>query len=134
MSDRENFHRNYNLCVCVLSSSFKLLDLWPELDGEMRREHPEIYGENGMPFWPRTLVVYAQWVPFDKKDVCNMAWFDRLSKDSIFNLGVQEKPMSQLTGDWIFRNVREFDHPYVKRAYLTKSTTLGKDGLRLRVT
>jgi hypothetical protein len=36
--------------------------------------------------------------------------------------------MSALTGEWIFRNVREFDHPYVKRSYLTKSTTLGKDG------
>ncbi|KAJ9664963.1 hypothetical protein H2201_005015 [Coniosporium apollinis] len=128
MSDNENFPRNYDLCISVLSSSFKLLDLWPELDGQMRREHPEIYGENGMPFWPRTIVVYAQWVPFDKNDVCDMAWFDRLSKGSIFDQGVQQKPMSKLTGDWIFRNVREFDHPYVKRTYLTKSTTLGKNG------
>jgi hypothetical protein len=128
MSSNENFPRNYDLCVSVLSSSFKLLDLWPELDGRMRIEHPEIYGENGMPFWPRTIVVYAQWVPFDKSDVCDIAWFDQLRKDSIFDQGVQQKPMSALTGEWIFRNVREFDHPYVKRSYLTKSTTLGKDG------
>ncbi|KAL5351769.1 hypothetical protein ACLOAV_003630 [Pseudogymnoascus australis] len=128
MSDNENFPRNYDLCISVLSSSFKLLDLWPELDGHMRKEHPEIYGENGMPSWPRTIIVYAQWVPFGKNDVCDMAWFDRLSKDSIFDQGVQQKPMSELTGDWIFRNVREFDHPYVKRTYLTRSTTLARDG------
>lgn len=56
-----------------------------------------------------------------------MAWFDRLRKDFNYYQGVQQKPMSELTGDWIFRNVREFDHPYVKRSYLTKSTTLGKN-------
>ncbi|KAF2834333.1 FAD-binding domain-containing protein [Patellaria atrata CBS 101060] len=128
MSDDENFPRNYDFCISVLSSSFKLLDLWPELDGRMREEHPEIYGENSIPFWPRTIVVYAQWVPFEKNDVCNMDWFNRIRKGSIFNQGVEEKPMSKLTGDWIFRNVREFEHPYVKRTYLTNSTTLGRDG------
>ncbi|KAH0557098.1 hypothetical protein GP486_005112 [Trichoglossum hirsutum] len=128
MSDNENFPRNYDLCVSVLSSSFKLLDLFPEVDGKMKAEHPEIYGEDGVPFWPRTIVVYAQWVPFDKKDVPDMAWFDRIRKDSLFNLPVQEKPMSELTSDWIFRNVREFEHPYVKRTHLTNSSTLGKDG------
>ncbi|KAI9719583.1 MAG: hypothetical protein M1812_003354 [Candelaria pacifica] len=128
MSDNPDFPRNYDLCVSVLSSSFPLLDLWPELDGQMRKKHPEIYGDDDMPFWPRSIIVYAQWVPFSKDDVCDMTWFSRFSKGSIFDHGVQEKPMSQLTGDWIFRNRREFDHPYVKRTYLTNSTTLGKDG------
>ncbi|KAK3174047.1 hypothetical protein OEA41_001291 [Lepraria neglecta] len=113
MSDDENFPRNYDLCISVLSSSFKLLDLWPELDGKMREEHLEIYGKDGIPLWPRTIVVYAQWVPFDKNDVCDMAWFDRFRKDSISINGVQQKPMSELTGG---------------RTYLTKSSTLGKDG------
>ena len=36
--------------------------------------------------------------------------------------------MSKLTGDWIFRNVREFDHAYVKRAYITNSTNLKGQG------
>ncbi|MCJ1232037.1 hypothetical protein MMC12_008718 [Toensbergia leucococca] len=128
MSDDENFPRNYDLCVSVLSSSCKLLDLWPELDNEMRLKHPEIYGKDGIPFWPRTIIVYAQWVPFDKNDVCDTAWFDRFGRDSITMNKVQQKPMSELTGEWIFRNVREFDHPYVKRTYMTNSTTLGKDG------
>lgn len=128
MSDDDNFPRNYDLCVSVLSSSFKLLDLWPGLDKKMIDDHPDIFGEDGIPFWPRTIVLYAQWVPFDKNDVCDMSWFDRLKKHSIFNPGVQEKPMSELTGEWIFRNVREFNHPYVKRTYSTDSRTLAKDG------
>ncbi|KAL3481469.1 hypothetical protein BJX99DRAFT_218410 [Aspergillus californicus] len=128
MSDDENFPRNYDFCISVLSSSLKLLDMWPELDGEMRENHPEIYGENDVPFWPRTIVVFAQWVPFANTDTCNTAWFDRIAKGSIFHQGAKQKPMSELTSDWIFWNVREFDHPYIKRTYLTNSVTLGKDG------
>lgn len=128
MSDDENLPRNYDLCISVLSSSFKLLDLWPELDDKMRDEHPEIYGEDGIPFWPRTIVVYAQWVPFDKGDVVDMSWFERFRKGAVPISGVEEKPMSELTGAWLFRNVREFDHSYIKRTYMTNSTTLAKDG------
>lgn len=36
--------------------------------------------------------------------------------------------MSELTAEWIFRNVREFEHPYVKRCYVTSSRTLTRDG------
>lgn len=128
MSDDVNFPRNYDLCISVLSSSFKLLDLWPDMDEKMKEEHPEIYGKDGVPFWPRTIVLYAQWVPFDKDDVCDMTWFDHFREHSISIHGVQQKPMSELTGEWIFRNVREFDYPYVKRTYSTNSSTLGKDG------
>ena len=128
MSDDEDFPRNYDFCISVLSSSFKLLDLFPEVDGKMREVHPELYGDDGLPFWPRMIVVYAQWVPFDKSDVCDMGWFDRIREESLFNLPVQEKNMSELTTDWIFRNVREFDRPYVKRTHLTNSKTLGADG------
>lgn len=128
MSDDENFPRNYDLCVSVLSSSFKILDLWPDLDEKMKIEHPEIYGKDGLPFWPRTIVLYAQWVPFSKNDVCDMSFFSQFEEHSISVHGVQQKPMSKLTGEWIFRNIREFDHPYVKRTYSTNSTTLGESG------
>ena len=128
MSDDQDTPRNYDLCVSVLSSSFPLLDLWPDLDKKMQIEHPEIYGENGVPFWPRTIIVYAQWVPFAKDDVCDMNFFDQLRPHSLSIKGVEEKPMSELTGEWIFRNTREFEHPYVKRTYTTNSTTLSKDG------
>jgi hypothetical protein len=128
MSDDPNFPRNYDLCVSVLSSSFKLPDLFPEVDGMMRLKHPEIYGESGMVFWPRIIIVYAQYIPFSPNDKPDMNWFREIEKDSFFTLGVQSKPMSAMTGDWIFTNIREFDHPYNKRAYLTSSTTLTKDG------
>ncbi|KAI9781325.1 MAG: hypothetical protein M1816_002422 [Peltula sp. TS41687] len=128
MSDEENFPGNYDYCVSVLSSSNKLLDWFPEIDGKMREEHPELYGDDDLPFWPRMIVVYAQWVPLDKNNVCDMGWFDRIREGSLFRLQVKEKSMSELTGQWVFRNVREFDHPYIKRTYSTNSRTLGADG------
>lgn len=131
MSDDEDFPRNYDLCISVLSSAFPLLDLWPGLDEVMARTHPELYGSNGLIAWPRTIVVYAQWVPFAPGDRCDMAWFDRIRQGADALLGksdVEVKPMSQLTGDWIFRNVREFEKPYVKRTYVTNSRTLARDG------
>jgi hypothetical protein len=74
------------------------------------------------------IVVYAQYVPFGPDDKPNMEFFEQLKTGCFFQSGVEEKPMSELTAQWIFRNTREFDLPYVKRTYLTKSTTLVKDG------
>jgi hypothetical protein len=128
MADDENFPPNYDLTINVLSSTVKLLDFVPEMDDLMRKNHPEIYGEDGMPFYPRVIVVYAQWVPFKTTDTPDMAWFNRILEGSLFNLPVKVKPMSELTGDWLFRNVREFDHPYIKRTHYTNSRTLTKDG------
>lgn len=128
MSDDDSFPRNYDLCISVLSSSFDLLDWFPDIDEKMRDDYPEIYGDDGIPFWPRMIVVYAQWVPFSASDVCDMSWFDLIRKGSLFNLPVKQKPMSELTGDWLFRNVREFDKPYIKRTHATNSRTLGQDG------
>ena len=48
--------------------------------------------------------------------------------DFYSNKGIEKLPMSQMTGNWIFNNVREFKHPYVKRTYMTKSHTLARDG------
>ncbi|EPS40947.1 hypothetical protein H072_5169 [Dactylellina haptotyla CBS 200.50] len=130
MSDNDDFPGNYDYCVSVLSSSNKLLDWFTEggLDEKMREQHPEIYGDDGAPFWPRVIVVYAQWVPFSPSDVPDMGWFDRIREGSIFDVPPEIKPMSQLTKQWIFTNIREFDNPYVKSTHLTDSRTLGKDG------
>ena len=128
MSDNDEYPRNYDFCISVLSSSFELKSLWPGIDDKMRKLHPEIFGENDLPFWPRLIIVYAQWVPFAETDVCDTSWFEDIAKDALFHEGVKEKPMSKLTAEWIFRNTREFNHPYVKRTYATNSRTLGKDG------
>lgn len=38
------------------------------------------------------------------------------------------KPMSTLTGDWLFLFEREFEYPYIKSTHVTNSTTLIDDG------
>ncbi|KAJ7742229.1 hypothetical protein B0H16DRAFT_1890286 [Mycena metata] len=128
MSDDGNFPRNYDLCISVLSAEFDVLGLLGGLDAKMREEHPEIFGTDGNPVWPRMIVVYAQWVPFGPDDKPNMQFFEQLRTGHWFQSEVEKKPMSELTAGWIFRNTREFDLPYVKRTYLTKSKTLVKDG------
>lgn len=130
MADTPDFPRNYDLCVSVLSTDFSLSDLVPEMDGVMKRDHPEIYGLDGMPHWPATVILYAQWVPLSKDDKYDPKWFDALNKAGKLQLLSQtfDEPMSKMTGEWIFRQPREFDHPYEKRTYMTNSTTLTKDG------
>lgn len=130
MADNPDWPRNYELCVSVLSSDFPLLHLIPEMDGVMKRDHPEIYGLDGMPHWPSTVILYAQWVPLTKDDRYDPKWFDALNNSGKWRLLSQtfDQPLSKITGEWIFRQPREFDHPYEKRTYMTNSTTLGEDG------
>jgi hypothetical protein len=133
MADNPDTPRNYDLCVSVLSTDFSLKDIVPEMDGVMKRDHPEIYGLDGQPKWPATVILYAQWVPMTKDDRYDPQWFDALNEAGELRLFTQtfeepDFPMSKMTGQWIFRQPREFDHPYEKRTYLTNSTTLVKDG------
>ena len=136
MANDENFPRNYDYCVSMLSSSFDLFKLCPELDGQMRISHPDLYGKDGtfLPDWPSVIVVYAQYVPLAEGDKYNPDWFDKIKRSGDLVLGslpiydVTKKNMSELTKDWIFENVREFKYPYIKRTYLTKSKTLIQDG------
>lgn len=96
MNDDENFPRNYDLCISVLSASFDILGLMGGLDNKIQAEHPEIYGHDEMPVWPRMIVIYAQWVPFGPDDKPDESWFDDLRKGCWFTDGVKEKPMSEL--------------------------------------
>ncbi|KAI5865249.1 FAD-binding domain-containing protein [Durotheca rogersii] len=130
MSDDEDFPRNYDLCVNVLSSDSRILSSTPGLETWAAREHRELYGQDGRLVWPRAIVLYAQWIPAETGDVCDMAWFDQMKEgaDSILVDPAFERPASQLMGEWILRSEREFDHPYIKRTYSTRSRTLGRDG------
>jgi hypothetical protein len=127
MSDDPDFPRNYDFCISVLSSSFLLPHLIPEVDQIMEREYPAIYGKDDLKIWPRVIVVYAQWVPFTPNDVPEDSWFNTIAEHAIWKRD-KAKPMSQLTAEWIFHDVREFNLPYIKSTHLTNSTTLGKDG------
>ncbi|KAK3049062.1 hypothetical protein LTR09_009716 [Extremus antarcticus] len=134
MGDDPDTPRNYDLCVSVLSSDFPLLHLIPGLDQIMKRDHPNIFGFDGLPDWPPTIILYAQWVPLAENDRYDPKWFSDLANAGKWRLKHDEfgkdtpKRMSEMTGEWIFRNIREFDHPYEKRTYLTNSTTLVRDG------
>lgn len=106
MNDDENFPRNYDLCISVLSGSFDILGLMGGLDNKMQREHPEIFGHDEQPVWPRMIVVYAQWVPFGPSDKPDQSWFDQLKANCWFTGGVRERPMSQLV------SLITFQHPW----------------------
>jgi hypothetical protein len=130
MADNPEFPRNYDLCFSVLSSDFSITNLVPEMDGVMKRDHPEIYGLDGMAHWPASIIMYAQWVPFSKDDKHDPKWFAALNDCGHRRLLTQDfdQPMSAMTGEWIFKQPREFDHPYEKRTYMTNSTNLSTSG------
>ena len=146
MAEDTEVARNFDLCVSVLSSSFPMFKLMPELKdnlAEILKNIAEALGVNGDTKWPATVVLYAQWVPMDAQDKYTDkvdAWFQRFRNLNKFipywciHAAEPVQPMSQMTGEWLFARPREFDHPYDKRTYLTKSTTLVHDDWVNKVT
>lgn len=53
---------------------------WPSLSHYAQMAHfkRKYFGDDHLPFTPRAIVVYAQWVPLAADDVCDMTWFDRI--------------------------------------------------------
>lgn len=139
MADDLEVPRNFDLCVSVLSSSFPMFKLMPELKenlGEILQRIGEALGVNGDTKWPASIVLYAQWVPMHAEDKYTDkvdAWFQRFRNLDHFlkywciHAAEPIEPMSKMTGEWLFTRPREFDHPYEKRCYLTNSTTLVQD-------
>jgi hypothetical protein len=145
MADDPKTPRNFDLCVSVLSTDFPVTMLFPSLkdDTAWKKVQNKIKSAladevldllNGQ--FPAIIIVYAQWCPVtpeDKYDASVDAWFDQFRDlDSFFSdqtLRIDEfdQPMSKLSGQWIFPNKREFDLPYEKRTYLTKSRSLIED-------
>ncbi|KAI4168606.1 MAG: hypothetical protein LQ343_006270 [Gyalolechia ehrenbergii] len=139
MADDPEYPRNFDLCVSVLSSSFRIFKLMPELENDaagIYQRIAEALGENGEAKWPASVVLYAQWVPMTVEDKYTDkvdAWFQKFRKLDSFlkywcvHAASIEEPMSQMTGEWLFARPREFDLPYEKRTYMTNSTTLVRD-------
>lgn len=135
MVNDENFPRNYDLCVNVVSSTCRLEDFLPELNKDKIMLFSQQYGKD--PKWqrhPRVIIVYAQYVPFADTDKCDIGWFDK-----IINCGeallpiispnkIQYKSMSKLTKTWMFMSAREYDYPYEKETHASNSKTLVADG------
>ncbi|KAJ7027090.1 hypothetical protein C8F04DRAFT_1399643 [Mycena alexandri] len=98
MSDNENFSRNYDLCISVLSADANIQRHVEGLDDEMKELHPETFDGHAR----------NAFGPDDKPDV---KWFQQLRAGCDGMWPVLERPMSKLTSQWIFSNVREL---YVK--------------------
>ncbi|KAF4338111.1 6-hydroxy-D-nicotine oxidase [Fusarium beomiforme] len=146
MSDEGTAPRGYDLCCTVLSTDFPVTMLFPSLrdDTIWKKIQQKIKTAlakdvldllNGS--FPAIIVLYAQWCPTSKTDKYDSTvdnWFKQfrdLQNDwSNHTLLINEfdEGMDTMTGKWIFPKRREFELPYVKRTYATKSQTLQKDG------
>ncbi|KAK5996012.1 hypothetical protein PT974_04435 [Cladobotryum mycophilum] len=126
MNDDEGFPRNYDLCVSVVSAGFDLMSVISDLP--LDNVPDNLFGEFVPAAIIPTIIIYAQWVPFSADDTPNMSWFENLNRGSIVSSDVQEKVMSEVTRNWLFPRAREYDLPYVKRAYLTAATNLSTNG------
>ncbi|KAF3909431.1 hypothetical protein AA313_de0202234 [Arthrobotrys entomopaga] len=129
MVNNADMEINYEYNVLVVSESSEFLSHIPELDARMRKEFPQYYGEDGQPNSPRTIIVYAHWVPLSKDDKCNESWFERIREGCVFDLPTMTRPLSALTGDWILPVSREFKLPYIKGIQTSNSTSFVKDDL-----
>ncbi|GKT47689.1 FAD-linked oxidoreductase [Colletotrichum spaethianum] len=145
MADDPTFPRGFDLCVSVISTEFPMASLfkdlndatvWDRIQDKIRRVLEDKFLEflNGK--FPASIILYAQWCPTNKNDKYDAnvdAWFNKFRdlKRRLENETLQfaefDMEMSDMTGQWIFPKAREFDLPYVKRTYSTKSTTLSKD-------
>lgn len=152
MGEKGDTPRNYDLCVSVLSTDFPITQLFPTLNDASTWEHIQnkIKGALADEFlewlngrFPAVIVLYAQWCPItpqDRYDKTVEAWFDQFRElDGLFEnetlvINELEEDMSKMTGEWLFKNEREFDLPYVKRTYATNSTTLVKDNWPEQIT
>lgn len=146
MSDDGEVPRGFDLCCSVLSTNFPVTTLFPELENDalwkkIQQKIKTALGNDVLDLlngsFPAIIFLYAQWCPtskFDKYDAGVDNWFQQfrdLQNDwSNHTLLIKEfdESMAKMTGNWIFPKRREFDLPYVKRTYGTKSQTLQKDG------
>ncbi|KAH6609103.1 FAD-binding domain-containing protein [Trichoderma cornu-damae] len=124
MNDDEDFPRNYDLCVSVISEDYPLDGLF-DLD-RITKHRSGLFGLDGSSL-KSLIIIYAQWVPFSRTDKPDEAWFAKLKDGAVVN-DDRVRSMSDLTAGWIFRKDREYDYPYVKRTYLTTATNLSQNG------
>lgn len=141
MAADANFPRDIDFCITVLGMTAWSLLQNLGIDEEMRKKHPELFGHDDGSKWPQVIILYVQWANTgganqDARDEQSARkWFDRIIKLGkkyrtfgntvlsllpMFQAKIVSKPMSQLTKDWIFTNVREFSLSYEKRTYVTK--------------
>ncbi|KAF5235174.1 hypothetical protein FAUST_7248 [Fusarium austroamericanum] len=146
MSDEGTAPRGYDLCCSVLSTEFPITILFPSMQDDTIWQKVQNKIKNALSqevlnllngSFPAVIVLYAQWCPINKTDKYDATvdkWFQQFRdfqkdwKNHTLRIEEFDESMAKLTGKWIFPKAREFDLPYVKRTYATKSQTLQKDG------
>lgn len=146
MSDEGTAPRGFDLCVSVLSTDFPVTMLFPSLKNDtlwqkIQNKIKTALADDVLDIlngeFPAIVVLYAQWCPTskgDKYDADVDNWFQQFRnlgkawKNHTLLINEFDESMADMTSNWIFPKRREFDLPYVKRTYATKSTTLQKDG------
>ncbi|EXL90333.1 hypothetical protein FOIG_16425 [Fusarium odoratissimum NRRL 54006] len=135
MADNAKVPRGFDLTVNVLSNDFPIAMLFPLLNNASFWEHIQNKIKNAL------ADEFLEWlngrfpaVIIDKYDESVDQWFNKFrALKSFFEnetllIDEFEEDMSRMTGRWILPRRREFDLPYVKRTYSTKSKSLEKDG------
>ncbi|KIW62709.1 hypothetical protein PV04_10853 [Phialophora macrospora] len=139
MADDPSLPPNFDLSVNLFSASFPMLRLIPNLNDSRSKTPEGIAGEqpgHADTTSPVCVVVFAQWVPMSRQDRYTDqvdAWFQKFRnlntvKNGCIHTEELVQPMSAMTGEWLFRGSHEFELPYIRRMYLTKSKTIVRSG------
>ncbi len=112
-------------------------------DQEMRLRHKELYGENHELHPIASIALFGFWANLKGKgQPYNPSIFQRIKEVAgtplpFFKIAMgfdtteindQPMPCSKMMIEWAWKNPREFDLPFQKRLWMTKSTSLVKDG------
>jgi hypothetical protein len=128
MSDNPNTPQNYELCIKVLSSRSQLHTIFHESTEKLQEAMPEANAGVNDNAWPRSIVVYASWIPLNVGDTCDPVFFSQFTEGAFPGFGeLHTIAVSKMQQKWMVSMDRDFENPYVKRTYTTKSTTLTQD-------
>jgi len=145
-ADDDSLPRGFDLCVSVMSTEFPITyafptlrdaAVWEHIQDKIKSHFADDFLEwlNGS--FPASIILYASWCPTspeDKYDEKVDAWFEQFRelKGFFANESLQfdeaDEDMAHMSSKWIMTKHREFELPYVKRAWTTASKTLSKDG------
>ncbi|KAH7040904.1 uncharacterized protein B0I36DRAFT_311732 [Microdochium trichocladiopsis] len=145
MADDDSVPRGFDLCVSVMSTEFPITYLfptlrdahvWEKIQDKIKQHFADEFLTwlNGS--FPASIILYASWCPTsptDKYDESVEAWFEKFRElkgffgNESLLFSEFDEDMAQMSGKWIMDKEREFELPYVKRAYTTASKTLVKD-------
>lgn len=139
MAEDPNFPPDYDFCISALSRSGDVLLSYgvQEYDMQARLFNEKYTGENyGFETnfeWPTSILLYVQFANLKGQgQAYDHTWFDKIKEAG----GLPALPlvtelvhhkMSFLTKNWVLMNVREYALPYVKRTWISPSTTLSQD-------